>query len=143
MRKWKPITPKIRMTSTFSGFSSHRGIFKEINQYKITKEVGSGAFSRVYHALASDREIAIKVVKKSLLDNKCTLYREIKALQRITHPNIVELHEVINVETSPNLFLIMQYLEGTSLDELTEAPTAEEIWKWSRQLISALHTCHN
>jgi len=58
------------------------------------------------------------------------------------HPNIVELHEVINDQGSANLFLVMQYLKGQSLDELTEKPTQREVKKWSRQLISALYMCH-
>ena len=48
------------------------------------------------------------------------------------HPNIVELHEVINDEASPNLFLVMQYLEGASLDVLIKRPSEQEVWKWSR-----------
>ena len=54
----------------------------------------------------------------------------------------MELLEVINDENSPNLFLIIQYLEGSSLDEMDEKPTSKEVWKWSRQLISALYMCH-
>jgi len=54
----------------------------------------------------------------------------------------VELIEVINDESSPNLFLIIQYLEGLSLDNIVEKPTSKEVWKWSRQLISALYMCH-
>jgi serine/threonine protein kinase len=38
--------------------------------------------------------------------------------------------------------MVMQYLEGKSLDELEEKPTEEEVWKWSRELISAVHMCH-
>jgi len=44
-------------------------------------------------------------------------------MKMLHHPNIVELHEVINDQTSSNLFLIMQYLEGPSLDELEERPS--------------------
>ena len=58
------------------------------------------------------------------------------------HPNIVELHEVINDQDSANLFLVMQCIKGTSLDQLTEKPTEKEMWKWSRQLLSALYMCH-
>jgi serine/threonine protein kinase len=54
----------------------------------------------------------------------------------------VELKEVINDENSPNLFLIIQYLEGLSLDRMDMKPTDTEVWKWSRQLISALYMCH-
>ena len=105
------------------------------------KEAGCGAYGRVYHALDKDREIAIKVIGKLSLTPEAA--EEIKALQRLSHPNIVELHEVINNKSSMNLFLITQYLEGVSMDELQKNATKEEMWKWSRQLISALHMCHN
>ena len=33
-------------------------------------------------------------------------------------------------------------MEGASLNELQEKPTKEDVWKWSRELVSALHMCH-
>ena len=66
------------------------------------KEAGCGAYGRVYHALDKDREIAIKVIGKLSLTPEAA--EEIKALQRLSHPNIVELHEVINNKSSMNLF---------------------------------------
>jgi len=99
-------------------------------------EVGSGTYSRVYLAHEDEQELAIKVIKKAMLSleakQSCMLYREIAALRMLHHPNIVELKEVINDEDSDNLFLVMQYIKGSSLDELTEKPTPREVWKWSR-----------
>ena len=141
MHKWKPITPTVRMTSDLRS-KSHKGLFKEINQFKVTKQVGSGSSSIVYSALNKKQNMAIKVIKKSLMKVQGLSYCEINALQRLHHPNIVELHEVINDESSPDLLLVMQYLDGVSLDELTWKPSSEEVWKWSRQLISALYMCH-
>ena len=75
-------------------------------------KVGSGSSSIVYSALNNEENIAIKVIKKALLKNQCLSYCEINALKKLRHPNIVELHEVINDESSPDLLLVMQYLDG-------------------------------
>ena len=76
---WKPKSAKILITESLQSSTKLK-----VNQYTITKEVGSGASSRVYNALDGDREIAIKVIKKSMINRdatKCvTLNREITAL---------------------------------------------------------------
>jgi serine/threonine protein kinase len=41
--------------------------------------------------------------------------RELQALKRIAHPNIVGLQEVIEDETSNKLVVVMEYLDGTQL----------------------------
>jgi serine/threonine protein kinase len=72
------------MTQSVSSFSEYRGSIKAINQYKIVRELGSGAFSRVYLAMDKFKEIAIKVIKKNSLrleGEKCsTVTRETAAL---------------------------------------------------------------
>lgn len=67
---------------------------------------------------------------------------EMKAMARLCHPNIVQLHEVIEDQQKTGLVFIMQYLDGTNLNELEELPINDELRKWARQLISALHMCH-
>ena len=104
------------------------------------EEIGSGMFSTVYKAERNNTDHAIKVIKKKEINMQ--LYQETSILKLLHHPNIVELHEVINDEASPNLCIVMQYLEGPSLDMLHEPPSAQDVWKWSRQLISALYMCH-
>jgi serine/threonine protein kinase len=63
----------------------------------------------------------MKVVRKGQpsKQKKTTLSREIECLKVLDHPNIVELHEVINDENNPNLFLIMQYLDGPDIENLS------------------------
>jgi serine/threonine protein kinase len=60
------------LTQSLSSFSEYRGSIKEINQYTIVRELGNGAFSRVYLAKDNDtgKEIAIKVIKKNLLSKE-------------------------------------------------------------------------
>jgi serine/threonine protein kinase len=76
-----------------------------MNQYKVGKVAGSGSTSTVYQAKDEhdDEVLALKVVKKGIVSKgleKGALPREMQALQRITHPNIVELREVIDDEKS-------------------------------------------
>jgi serine/threonine protein kinase len=53
------------MTPSLSAFSEHRGSIKAINQYKIVRELGCGAYSSVYLAMDKFEQIAIKVLKKN------------------------------------------------------------------------------
>lgn len=43
--------------------------------------------------------------------------------------------------------MILDYLSGESMKEFTtnnsnSTVTLQQMWKWSRQLVSALYTCH-
>jgi serine/threonine protein kinase len=76
-----------------------------MNQYQVGKRAGNGTTSTVYEAKDENRDevLALKVVKKILVNKgleKGAMPREMQALQRIAHPNIVELREVIDDETS-------------------------------------------
>jgi serine/threonine protein kinase len=71
------------------------------------REVGKGASSVVFQALDEEKVIAMKVVTKGRKQADVGLKREIKALERLHHPNIVELHEVINSGESKEVFLVM------------------------------------
>jgi len=126
---------KVTRTLSCSGSS--------VNQYKLGKVAGSGSTSTVYKAKdANDEEVlALKVVKKGLV-TKGAVPREMQALERISHPNIVALREVIDESKSNQLVVVMQYLDGTQLNQLKRLPSPEELRKWARQLISALFTCH-
>ena len=89
--------PKYTRTLSVSG--------KSMNQYQVGKRAGNGTTSTVYEEKDEHQEevLALKVVKKILVNKgleKGAMPREMQALQRIAHPNIVELREVIDDETS-------------------------------------------
>lgn len=47
--------------------------------------------------------------------SKGTEPRELQALKRIAHPNIVGLRKVANDETSDKLVVVTEHLDGTQL----------------------------
>lgn len=64
----------------------------------------------------SGRKIAMKIYKKYKLVEinwRKSVRREIKLMQKIKHPNIVEMMEA--VDTPKYVFLIMEYVGGGSL----------------------------
>jgi serine/threonine protein kinase len=75
-------------------------------------------------------------------DKKVQQLNEIEMLENMHHPNIVQLHEVINDWSDHNIYLVMQFLSGKSLQDYGEIPSRELRRKWARQLISALQMCH-
>ena len=91
-------------------------------RYRIERELGEGGMGVVY--LATDEQVpgerfAIKVLKEELRPEALTLLREeVRKTRKLSHPNIVDVHSV-NVD-GQKLYVLMEYLEGKSLDALLD-----------------------
>ena len=72
-------------------------MISEINGYKTKSEwfLGKGAFGSVYKAEKDGNFFAIKIFQTELLKggNTKLLDREVVALKKINHPQVVKLHE--------------------------------------------------
>lgn len=72
-----------------------------VGNYVVGKQIGAGSFSTVWHARhrAHGTEVAIKEIVTARLNNKLqdSLKSEIVILQKINHPNIIRLHDMIEV----------------------------------------------
>ncbi|KAJ0967986.1 hypothetical protein J5N97_024903 [Dioscorea zingiberensis] len=115
--------------------------------YKVIKEVGDGTFGTVWRALnkQSGEVVAIKKMKKKYYSwEECVNLREVKSLQRMNHPNIVKLKEVIRENNV--LYFVFEYME-CSLYQLMKdrsKPFSElEVRNWCFQILQALAYMHH
>ncbi|XP_017874466.1 PREDICTED: serine/threonine-protein kinase MARK2 isoform X3 [Drosophila arizonae] len=116
--------------------------------YKILKTLGKGNFAKVKLALhvPTGREVAIKVIDKTQLNASARqkLYREVRIMKLLNHPNIVRLFQVI--ESERTLYLIMEYASrGELFDHLVKNGRMRErdARVIFRQLVSAIQYCHS
>ncbi|MEX1365755.1 MAG: serine/threonine-protein kinase, partial [Nannocystaceae bacterium] len=92
-------------------------IGKRVGRFQILDKLGRGGMGTVYAAYDEqlDRKTAIKVLLHDQLpteQERLRFQREAQALARLSHPNIVTVHEV--GEADGQLFLAMEYVRGMS-----------------------------
>nr|XP_056708812.1 serine/threonine-protein kinase MARK1 isoform X5 [Euleptes europaea] len=85
-----------------------------IGNYRLLKTIGKGNFAKVKLArhVLTGREVAVKIIDKTQLNPTSLqkLFREVRIMKILNHPNIVKLFEVI--ETEKTLYLVMEYASG-------------------------------
>lgn len=113
-----------------------------IGNYILLQTIGYGAFASVCLArhTVTGRQVAVKVMSRQGLSDPPD---EVRALQELHHPNITQLFEVIT--TRNNVYLILEHVSGGDLFDYLRnrgRMTEEEARTTLRQLISALHYCH-
>ncbi|XP_029111441.1 MAP/microtubule affinity-regulating kinase 4 isoform X3 [Scleropages formosus] len=118
-----------------------------IGNYRLLKTIGKGNFAKVKLArhILTGREVAIKIIDKTQLNPTSLqkLFREVRIMKGLKHPNIVQLFEVI--ETEKTLYLIMEYASGGEVfDYLVSHGRMKEKEARAkfRQIVSAVHYCH-
>ena len=102
---------------------------KITQDYEFIKEIGSGAFSKVYKArqkLSKALRCVKKLSKKDLTDEeKLKLVEEVAILKSLDHPNIVKVLEFY--QNDKYFFIVTEYLEGGELfDRIMECQSFTE-----------------
>jgi serine/threonine-protein kinase len=124
-------------------------MFEAIGRYEILEQIGQGAMATVYkaHDPKIDRTLAIKVLREercSDAEYRSRFLREAKAVGILSHPNIVTVFDVGEVEDRP--YIVMELLEGTPLDRLMKSGerfSVEEVVSIGIQLSRALAYAHS
>jgi serine/threonine protein kinase/formylglycine-generating enzyme required for sulfatase activity len=96
-----------------------------IGRYRILEKLGEGGMALVYkaHDTRLERQVAIKIIRREVfsplvLERVLKRFeREAKALARLSHPNIVHVHDYGKYRGAP--YLVMEYLPGGVLKTLT------------------------
>ncbi|KAI1903306.1 hypothetical protein AGOR_G00025850 [Albula goreensis] len=118
-----------------------------IGNYRLLKTIGKGNFAKVKLArhVLTGREVAVKIIDKTQLNSSSLqkLFREVRIMKLLNHPNIVKLFEVI--ETEKSLYLVMEYASGGEVFDYLVAHgrmKEKEARAKFRQIVSAVQYCH-
>ncbi|CEG67504.1 Putative CAMK/CAMKL protein kinase [Rhizopus microsporus] len=124
---------------------------KDVGDYWLGKTLGKGSSGCVkigIHKVTGEK-VAIKIISKSHLAANASVEkavkREIAVMKLIKHPNIMSLLDVIDLSDSPNLYLILEYVQGGELFEYLVSRgrlSEKEARKYFQQIIIGLDYCH-
>uniref|UniRef100_A0A4W6DX88 MAP/microtubule affinity-regulating kinase 3 n=1 Tax=Lates calcarifer TaxID=8187 RepID=A0A4W6DX88_LATCA len=132
-----------RCRNSFTSTEEH----PHIGNYRLLKTIGKGNFAKVKLArhVLTGREVAVKIIDKTQLNPTSLqkLFREVRIMKILNHPNIVKLFEVI--ETEKTLYLVMEYASGGEVFDYLVAHgrmKEKEARAKFRQIVSAVQYCH-
>ncbi|NUQ64445.1 MAG: SUMF1/EgtB/PvdO family nonheme iron enzyme [Pirellulales bacterium] len=94
---------------------------KRLGDYELLKKLGQGGMGEVYQAQHTrlNRLVALKVLTKSRFDDPeavARFEREMKAVGRLDHPNIVRALDARKI--GPTHLLVMEYVDGLDLAQI-------------------------
>lgn len=110
-----------------SGFVEEEKPLKQINQYLLVQKLGYGSYAKVYLAINVETKMLYALKRFKLCDLQhldagvSQLEREVNAMRRIKHPNIIHLYEVLHVEASDIIYLVIDYCDCGSLQHLLDS----------------------
>ena len=120
-------------------------------KYEILKEIGRGGMSIVYLAMDKrlNKQWAVKEIKKKgsskndeIVVN--SLLAEANLIKRLDHTALPRIVDII--DNGATIYVIMDYIEGESLDKIleVEGPQPEEkVIEWAMQICDALKYLHS
>uniref|UniRef100_A0AAX7T846 non-specific serine/threonine protein kinase n=1 Tax=Astatotilapia calliptera TaxID=8154 RepID=A0AAX7T846_ASTCA len=132
-----------RCRNSFTSTEEH----PHIGNYRLLKTIGKGNFAKVKLArhVLTGREVRQIFNLCFITFILCVLFlfREVRIMKILNHPNIVKLFEVI--ETEKTLYLVMEYASGGEVFDYLVAHgrmKEKEARAKFRQIVSAVQYCH-
>jgi len=104
-----------------------------LGRYYLAERLGEGGMAVVYkaHDTRLERDVAIKIIRSGAFPTDAMgevlkrFEREAKALAKLSHPNIVKVHDYGEHEGSP--YLVMEYMPGGTLRKILGKPIPWQI----------------
>lgn len=117
-------------------------------RYQLVRKLGVGGYATVHLArdLHHDALVVVKQISRDWVGSRAALetaLRELEVARRVSHPNIVAVHEV--TRTDEGALVVMEYVEGGSLRNRLERESRLEpraVAGMLEQLLSALEAVH-
>jgi len=95
----------------------------KVGRFELRRRLGQGGMGTVYEAVDDqlERRVAIKVTRDWLSPQlQQRFVREAQALARLSHPNVVQIYEV--GELDGGLFIAMEHIDGQTLSAWQQRP---------------------
>ena len=142
-----PLPPRVSQTLP-TGSIANGAPVRQVGRYQIIDLLGRGGMATVFkaHDPDIDRVIAIKFLHAALCEDeqyRTRFLREARAAGGLSHPNIVTVHDVGEIEGRP--YMAMELLDGEPLNDLMEARQPlplKEAMEITLQLARALDYAH-
>jgi serine/threonine protein kinase len=119
------------------------------DDFRIIRELGRGGTGTVYlaHQESMEREVALKLLHPDLLTKeevKKRFHQEAIAASKLNHPNIITIYQYGHLENTHTPFIAMEYLEGSSLDEMINGHPLdlEDALHIMKQICTAISAAH-
>jgi serine/threonine-protein kinase len=124
---------------------------KTLGRYEIRGVLGKGAMGLVYDGFDPklDRRVAIKTILTKKLSPETArmatvrFQREVRAVARLNHPNIVQVYDFGN--EGDLAFIVMEFIQGKELKDYldrSERFDLEKVFRIMMELLDALEFAH-
>lgn len=119
-------------------------------RYEIIKMIGKGGMSTVYQAqdLVDKKLLAVKDVERSSREQNQVVEQSLSAegrmLMQLSNPHLPRIYEII--ENQDNFMLVMDFIQGESLDKLIAregAQSMDKVLDWGMQICEVFHYLHS
>ncbi len=102
------------------------GAPERLGHYRLERLLGRGGMGEVWAAWDErlERRVAVKRIaapRRGVAEVRARFWREARALAALDHPGVVRVHDM-GEEADGSLFMAMELVEGTSLEDALEAP---------------------
>jgi serine/threonine protein kinase len=121
-------------------------VARRVGQYALVKQLGEGGQGTVWAAYDEklDRRVAVKLLQPELNQERAEarLLKEARALAKISHPNVVQVHEAD--EHEGGVYVVMEFIKGRTVDVwiLEDDPSWETILDVYQQVAKGLTAAH-
>lgn len=121
---------------------------RKLGEYEVLEQIGSGGMATVFRGVQPSigREVAIKVLRKSLMQQDDSFYqrfvKEVELIAGLQHPHILPVYDFGEAYGYP--YIVMAYLRGGSLgDWIASGPLdIGSVMKVVKQVADALDYAH-